>query len=268
MINTDLNDPCINPSISFSGSLTRSHTYLLGNEEDTYLVPEVDNTSGCSVTYTASVESHYQMVDTSFFTENENGRGFSWQTSDLSHIGTYAVTVTANSGCSSIQETYTVEVVESCQYSTSAPVLTNPGNQQESLDYHYTGSNPVGKFTMNPFTVSPSDCTITYECATQVGSDNSVQIDLCVIENADGIQTSSFDSSTGDLKMQFTDTEAYPPGTYTLSLTARVEDDPYYWESIELTVNLIHPCETATLTHQNALFPADRVDYTIGDDYL
>ena len=64
------------------------------------------------MSYSARVEGGAGLTDTSFFTILGTNDGYSWDTSDASLLGTYTVTVTATAGCSSLDETYTVDVMD------------------------------------------------------------------------------------------------------------------------------------------------------------
>ena len=83
----------------------------------------------------------------------------------------------------------TIEIIDACASldSINSAVQVNPEA------YYYSGDQPSLQFTLNPFTISPSDCgTITYTCEIISGS----RTDLCFINN--DMTQASFDPSTGN----------------------------------------------------------------------
>jgi len=68
------------------------------------------------LTYTSVVAiTSGSAPDTNIFVIDSGGKQVSWTTGDKDYVGEYTITVTATSGCSSEQLTYTVEIVEGCE---------------------------------------------------------------------------------------------------------------------------------------------------------
>ena len=52
------------------------------------------------------------------------------------------------------------------QNSDSACTVAIPDQSNESIDYYYAGTST---FNLIPFSVSPSECMITYSCTMRIG---------------------------------------------------------------------------------------------------
>ena len=85
----------------------------------------------------------------------------------------------------------------------TAPAQTDPDGNA------YTGNSPGVTFTLAPFTVEPSVCTITYSCALEASSPRA---DICVITA--GSTATTFDTATGDYTFESIDNIGFPPGAY------------------------------------------------------
>ena len=80
------------------------------------------------------------------------------------HAGIYDLKIVASYEGSVYQQTdefeFVVKLIDYCADS----VVTNPGQASTTVpyDYYYSGT---ANFEMVPFTVSPSECNITYTCS-------------------------------------------------------------------------------------------------------
>ena len=104
--------------------------------------------------------------------------------------------------------------------------------------YYYTGATDKIQFTLSPFNVDPSSCALTYTCILSSGP-----INICNIN--DGTTSGIFSAVTGNYEFQSTDMANYPAQTYELLITGTVGTKS---DSFTLTVVLVDPCPTATIT--------------------
>ena len=99
------------------------------------------------------------------------------------------------------------------------------------MAYFYEGS-----VTLVPSFTSSLDFQIVYSCVT------TGKFDWC------GDSAVSFDSNTGIWTLATVDKVTYPPGLYSMTITAAFKDYPKSSTSTMFTINLIDPCATAAIT--------------------
>ena len=105
----------------------------------------------------ATVTGDSSDTDVTFFKVTDEGLRMEWDTNDSSHVGTYTVTVTASSGCTTSSVSYTVVVAE------ADPCLTD------------TLTLGTGVFASPAFTYNIRDDASTFEWTdSAVTSDNSL----------------------------------------------------------------------------------------------
>ena len=93
---------------------------------------------------------------------------------------------------------FTVTVVDNCLLTVTAQ--TNPAV------YKYSAT--PASFVLNPFTVTPAGCPITYACNKPAGS----PINFCTAPG------STFSTATGGFTFMTQDAITYPPGAYTIEV--------------------------------------------------
>ena len=100
----------------------------------------------------------------------------------------------------------------------------------------YTGASPAFEESFASFSVYPSICQITYECAM---SDQSSK-DLCNVSGAK--TTTTFDQTTADYYLSSINMQYYPPGPYEFTITGRVgsQTAEFTW-----TLTLVDPCPSS-----------------------
>ena len=88
---------------------------------------------------------------------------------------------------------FTVEILQHPCYDPIS--LTDPGNAS-TISYQYTDT-PV-TYSMIPFVVDPSQCSVTYACLSNTGS----RTDLCTVDQNGGASKMTFDTATGNFNFR------------------------------------------------------------------
>ena len=109
---------------------------------------------------------------------------------------------------------------------------------QTNGDYFYDGSDYT--FVLNPPTVTPSFCQITYSCTMAAGSPRT---DLCDLSTT-GV-SAVFDSVTGGYVFSTDDPDEIPSGIYTFVITASAGGGSVSADST-FSLHLKDPCDDAT----------------------
>ena len=131
-----------------------------------------------------------------------------------------------------------IEIIDPCldPFSLTVQSQTSPDA------YFYTGASPRLEFTPFPASVDPPICPIFYSCLTTPQN-------LCQL--ADGATSAQFTQSTGRYTFSSIDTANYPPGMYTLTITATsgAKSEPF-----AVQLELIDPCFTVDLGQKPSPF--------------
>ena len=122
-------------------------------------------------------------------------------------------------------------------------------------NYEYTGNTPAIEFTMNPFTVQPAACAVTYSCALLAGSPRT---DICSI--TDGSTVGTFDPTTGNFQFQSINPSGYPIGIYQFEITGTVGDKS---DVIVVDVEFVDTCFGSVLTIDPTTLTSTPYTYTI-----
>jgi len=123
------------------------------------------------------------------------------------------------------------------QCSTGFFSVIVPTQTQTEFDYAYSGADTPLHFQMVPFTTESVGCHLTYACVFHQGE--IATPDLCAFESPSG--SSQFDSASGDLKFWTTDANAFPPGTYKLTISALVDPTGEAVGSVDIVVHFLQP---------------------------
>lgn len=107
---------------------------------------------------------------------------------------------------------------------------------------------------MNPLSVDPPVCPITFECINVVGNYQSVNC------NAELVY---LDPLTGSVTFNTQRMATFPPGDYTFTMRGTTGLVDLISTDFTFTLTMTDPCPTSTLTNI-AEFPFIDVRYTLG----
>ena len=168
----------------------------------------------------------------------------------------YTITITGEIGSIPTSLSTTFELILLDPDPCSDPSSFEATLQTHPIDYLYTDTSPSATFTLNPFTINPVECqdAITYSC-----SNIGPRSDMCDVEESDSV--GSFNSDTGSYEFYSEDSQEFPPGTYTFTITGSIgsiqtsttfmlkliNDSPYFieprpyfidlkWTTLEYTI--------------------------------
>ena len=212
------------------------------------LEPPTVTPSFCQITYSCSLAAGSPRTDLcDLSTTGASGLfdpvtgGFVFSTTDPAVVpfGVYSFVITASvgSGAKSADSTFQLEMKDPCVDAAKVSLVTQ---SQTNGDYFYDGSDYT--FVLNPPTVTPSFCEVTYTCSLTA---DSPRTDLCNLSaaGASGI----FDAATGGYVFSANDRDVVPTGIYTFEITASVGSGTKTAKSTFL-LNLKDLCASAVLT--------------------
>ena len=243
-------------TITSPASYTTALTYSVGQPSASYLIPF---TSSCAMTYVTTVTPGVTDQDTSFFTFTPDGTtgnnadaGYSWSTSDPSHMGTYTISVQAVATCVlSPALTYTVTV--DCEALTvvvpSVSTLAYTLGDSSALvaDYSAISVTPVGC----SYTLSHSVVEVTASPASPIDTSTSFTFDQALVTLT--IATPSFDLAIN------TNQATVTPFQYTVEVWAVTQGGldikSVTTEFIQVTAEITDPCYSAVIDLTNTVVP-------------
>ena len=127
------------------------------------------------------------------------------------------------------------------------PTIVNPGNSFINEDYYYSGT---ASLKLIPFTVTPPECTITYECTESL-------LNLCNFSSE--TTTSTFDTNSGEFSFNSSDITTFGTQTVSFTITGQAGQST---ESITYELNFIDPCSASEIVIDPLIIP-NSIDFNI-----